>query len=153
MFEKFGITPTYKTGHPSENAFINLKRRDNQSHRQLAGEDAKIESWNLKMQKAVDALVKVQRLLQNKERQLYSEVDADRRARLSSEIEKKKNAQEKAHKAMEKRVQPSGMLELRQGRGERELIKLCKIHLRKSQGLRAVWVTEAAYVSRGRRGT
>ncbi|KAJ7931294.1 hypothetical protein B0H13DRAFT_1959758, partial [Mycena leptocephala] len=42
-YEDYGIRPSYKTGHISENAYNNLKRKANNQHRVLAGEDQKIQ--------------------------------------------------------------------------------------------------------------
>ncbi|KAJ7814019.1 hypothetical protein B0H14DRAFT_2604463 [Mycena olivaceomarginata] len=65
-FEAFGVTPTDKSGHVSENAFMNLKRRDNQMHKRLVNEDEKIHTWNRKLQSSIDSVVKAQRALEGK---------------------------------------------------------------------------------------
>ncbi|KAJ6549305.1 hypothetical protein DFH09DRAFT_1281487 [Mycena vulgaris] len=100
--EHFGITPSYKTGHLSENAYFNLKRRDNQNYRLLAAEDAKIEALNQKLQSALDKLVKAQRAVAAKERQHDAEVDPERRQRLGVDLEKKVALEAKAFNALEK---------------------------------------------------
>ncbi|KAJ6456641.1 hypothetical protein C8R47DRAFT_1165259 [Mycena vitilis] len=57
--ETYGIKGTYFSGHISENAFVNLRRRDNAQRRQLLSADRKIESINDKLQKSYDVLCKI----------------------------------------------------------------------------------------------
>ncbi|KAK6974428.1 hypothetical protein R3P38DRAFT_3331676 [Favolaschia claudopus] len=101
-FESFGITPTYRTGHPSENALMNLKRRDNQTHKQIVAEDAKIHSWNHKLQTAVDNVVKARRAIESKQRQFETTQDPSKRLKLREEIEKKQRAECKSQDAFQK---------------------------------------------------
>ncbi|KAJ7467757.1 hypothetical protein B0H11DRAFT_1732694 [Mycena galericulata] len=99
-FETTGVRPTYRSGHLSESALINLKRRDNQSHRRLVTEDAKIETWNQKLQRSLDALVKAKRAVEAKGRQLASEPDPHRHTKISEDLEKKKRSESKAYNAL-----------------------------------------------------
>ncbi|KAJ7626334.1 hypothetical protein DFH06DRAFT_1142060 [Mycena polygramma] len=57
--ETYGIKGTYFSGHISENAFVNLRRRDNAQRRQLLTADRKLESINEKLQKSYDSLCKI----------------------------------------------------------------------------------------------
>ncbi|KAJ7795087.1 hypothetical protein B0H14DRAFT_2921121, partial [Mycena olivaceomarginata] len=66
VFEDFGITPTYKTGH------TNLKRRDDLKHKQLVSEDEKIHVWNRKLEGCLAAVEKAQRSLGAKLRQIQT---------------------------------------------------------------------------------
>ncbi|KAF7328552.1 hypothetical protein MVEN_02542900 [Mycena venus] len=101
-FEMFGITPTYKTGHVFENALTNLKRRDNQIHKQLLAEDEKIHTWNRKLQSCIDNLEKAQQAVGTKYRQLELEPDPIRRSKIQQDIAKKRQAESKAMEALDK---------------------------------------------------
>ncbi|KAF8957977.1 hypothetical protein BDZ97DRAFT_2078861 [Flammula alnicola] len=50
--EQGGIRPSYRSGHISENATKNLKRKLNAHHQMLEGQDSKIETHNKKLQAA-----------------------------------------------------------------------------------------------------
>ncbi|KAJ7495714.1 hypothetical protein B0H11DRAFT_2276735 [Mycena galericulata] len=63
MYETYGIRPTYQTGHISENAFTNMRRRDNARRRALLAEDQKIENLNLKLQSSYDSLSKARQAI------------------------------------------------------------------------------------------
>ncbi|KAK7019278.1 hypothetical protein R3P38DRAFT_2632453 [Favolaschia claudopus] len=56
--EMYGVHPTYLTGHISENAFKNLRRRDQSQRRTLLAADQKIETFNRKLQNSYDVLEK-----------------------------------------------------------------------------------------------
>ncbi|KAJ6580121.1 hypothetical protein DFH09DRAFT_1029996 [Mycena vulgaris] len=101
-YENYGITPSYKTGHISENAHHNLKRKSNAQHRVLAGEDDKIERYNEKVLKCLDSLVKAEKGLRAKERELLDESRPEKRQKIEDELEKKRRAEERARKAFEK---------------------------------------------------
>ncbi|KAJ6485271.1 hypothetical protein DFH09DRAFT_949026 [Mycena vulgaris] len=101
-YEDYGITPTYKTGHLSENALVKLKRKDNQIRRRLNAEDSKIEALNQKLQTALDKLVKAQRAVAAKERQLNGEVDPQKRQKITAELEKKTAQEVKAFTSLQK---------------------------------------------------
>ncbi|KAJ7112746.1 hypothetical protein C8R43DRAFT_961743 [Mycena crocata] len=101
-YESFGITPSYKSGHISENAYHNLKRKSNSQHRVLAGEDEKIEKYNGKLLKSLDNLVKAEQDLRTKESELAEESRPDKRQKLEGQLEKKQRAEERARKAFEK---------------------------------------------------
>ncbi|KAJ7149249.1 hypothetical protein C8R43DRAFT_888121 [Mycena crocata] len=101
-YESFGITPSYKSGHISENAYHNLKRKSNSQHRVLAGEDEKIEKYNGKLLKSLDNLVKAEQDLRTKESELAEESRPDKRQKLEGQLEKKQRAEERARKVFEK---------------------------------------------------
>ncbi|KAJ7437070.1 hypothetical protein B0H11DRAFT_2362277 [Mycena galericulata] len=52
-----------QTGHISENAFTNMRRRDNARRRALVAEDQKIENLNLKLQSSYDSLSKARQAI------------------------------------------------------------------------------------------
>ncbi|KAJ7757604.1 hypothetical protein B0H16DRAFT_1457764 [Mycena metata] len=58
VFETYGIRPTYNSGHISENAFTNLRRRDNAQRKTLLLVDQQMETLNNKLQKSYEQLVK-----------------------------------------------------------------------------------------------
>ncbi|KAK7015317.1 hypothetical protein R3P38DRAFT_2637341 [Favolaschia claudopus] len=101
-FEEFGVTPSYKTGHPFDNALMNLKRRDNQRHKQVINDDSKIHAWNHKLKNAIDTLEKARRAAQAKSRQLENCQDTQKRTKLQGEVEKKHRAESKALDALQK---------------------------------------------------
>ncbi|KAJ7083296.1 hypothetical protein B0H15DRAFT_785085 [Mycena belliarum] len=111
VYENFGIRPSYKTGHISENALVNLKRRDNQKHKYIAAEDDKLVAMNQKIQTALDKLVHAGRAVEAKERQLEKEKDISKRSRLEAEISKKTVAESKARNALEKLTSKAKELE------------------------------------------
>ncbi|KAJ7812157.1 hypothetical protein B0H14DRAFT_2818292 [Mycena olivaceomarginata] len=102
VFEDFGITPTYKTGHTSENALSNLKRRDDLKHKQLVSEDEKIHVWNRKLEGCLAAVEKAQRSLGAKLRQIQTESDPTRRQKIQDDIVKKRKAEAKAFESLER---------------------------------------------------
>ncbi|KAJ7218166.1 hypothetical protein C8J57DRAFT_1095711, partial [Mycena rebaudengoi] len=89
IYEGFGITPSYRTRHISENAFLNLKRRDNQSQRVLAADELKMERFKQKLQTALDKLVRAERVVEGKQKQLSLESDYDKRQKLQESLDKK----------------------------------------------------------------
>ncbi|KAJ7792606.1 hypothetical protein B0H14DRAFT_2930185 [Mycena olivaceomarginata] len=102
VFEDFGITPTYKTGHTSENALSNLKRRDDLKHKQLVSEDEKIHVWNRKLEGCLAAVEKAQRSLGAKLRQIQTESDPTRRQKIQDDIVKKRKAEAKAFESLDR---------------------------------------------------
>ncbi|KAJ7805363.1 hypothetical protein B0H14DRAFT_3485230 [Mycena olivaceomarginata] len=72
-YEEYGITPSYKTGHISENAYPNLKRKASSQHRVLAVEDQKIERYNEKLLKSLDTLAKAEQASDAKQQELAEE--------------------------------------------------------------------------------
>ncbi|KAJ7854834.1 hypothetical protein B0H14DRAFT_2755868 [Mycena olivaceomarginata] len=54
-FEDYSIRPSYKSGHPIDNALKSLKRKSSSHHRNLGQEDAKISTHYGKIQKSYDA--------------------------------------------------------------------------------------------------
>ncbi|KAJ7867739.1 hypothetical protein B0H14DRAFT_3132843 [Mycena olivaceomarginata] len=54
-FEDYSIRPSYKSGHPIDNALKSLKRKSSSHHRHLGQEDAKISTHYGKIQKSYDA--------------------------------------------------------------------------------------------------
>ncbi|KAJ7442069.1 hypothetical protein B0H11DRAFT_1749418 [Mycena galericulata] len=56
VFEDSGIRPSYSTGHPTENALKNLKRKFNSYRKGLEAEDNKIWDANTKIQNAYEHL-------------------------------------------------------------------------------------------------
>ncbi|KAF8145358.1 hypothetical protein K438DRAFT_1630265 [Mycena galopus ATCC 62051] len=58
LYEMYGVQSTYMSGHISENAFRNMRRRDSAKRRTLLAADQKIEIMNTKLQKSYDALQK-----------------------------------------------------------------------------------------------
>ncbi|KAJ7701369.1 hypothetical protein B0H14DRAFT_2648403 [Mycena olivaceomarginata] len=83
-YESYGITPSYKTGHISENAFHNLKRKSNTQHRVLTGEDQKIERYNERLVKSLDAMVKAEKAVSAKEQELLEESRPEKRQKLEA---------------------------------------------------------------------
>ncbi|KAJ7808673.1 hypothetical protein B0H14DRAFT_3151934 [Mycena olivaceomarginata] len=83
-YESYGITPSYKTGHISENAFHNLKRKSNTQHRVLTGEDQKIECYNERLVKSLDAMVKAEKAVSAKEQELLEESRPEKRQKLEA---------------------------------------------------------------------
>lgn len=75
---------------------------ENQNHRRILAEDNKIQAWNEKLQRALDNLVKAGRAVNAKGRQLQAETNADRRLKLTADLEKKRRAEGKAHEALDK---------------------------------------------------
>ncbi|KAJ6528617.1 hypothetical protein DFH09DRAFT_1285472 [Mycena vulgaris] len=120
-YENYGITPSYKTGHISENAHHNLKRKSNAQHRVLAGEDDKIEWYNEKVLKCLDSLVKAEKGLRAKERELLDESRPEKRQKIEDELEKKRRAEERARKAFEK--QQAERDSLKKGSGKVALVE------------------------------
>ncbi|KAJ7720038.1 hypothetical protein B0H16DRAFT_1793932, partial [Mycena metata] len=101
-YESWGITPTYKSAHISENAVSNLKRRDYQTHRRLVAEDAKIEAWNFKFNASVENYIKAQRATLAKRQQLAGEDNAQRRQKLEDDLEKKIRSENRLKDMVEK---------------------------------------------------
>jgi hypothetical protein len=82
MYETYGVKPTYFSGHISENAFMNLRRRgknlfilphllfntftDGTKHRILVAADKKLESLNQKLQKSYESVLKARRNIVDK---------------------------------------------------------------------------------------
>ncbi|KAJ7023870.1 hypothetical protein C8F04DRAFT_1095961 [Mycena alexandri] len=100
--ETYGINPSYKTGHVSENAYHNLKRKSNSQHRVLADEDQKIERYNDKLLKSLENLVKAEDARSAKESELLHETQPERRNKLEGELQKKFRGEERARKTFEK---------------------------------------------------
>ncbi|KAJ7234231.1 hypothetical protein C8J57DRAFT_1249375 [Mycena rebaudengoi] len=71
-YESYGITPSKKTGHISENVFHNLKRKSNAQHRVLVGEDQKIERHNEKLLKSLNTVVKAEKAVSDRSAHLAS---------------------------------------------------------------------------------
>ncbi|KAJ7847584.1 hypothetical protein B0H14DRAFT_2583477 [Mycena olivaceomarginata] len=101
-YEEYGITPSYKTGHISENAYSNLKRKANSQHRVLAVEDQKIERYNEKLLKSLDTLAKAEKASNAKQQEFAEEQRPEKRQKIEGELEKKQRAEERARKAFEK---------------------------------------------------
>ncbi|KAJ6542447.1 hypothetical protein DFH09DRAFT_1282539 [Mycena vulgaris] len=120
-YENYGITPSYKTGHISENAHHNLKRKSNAQHHVLAGEDDKIERYNEKVLKCLDSLVKAEKGLRAKERELLDESRPEKRQKIEDELEKKRRAEERARKTFEK--QQAERDSLKKGSGKVALVE------------------------------
>ncbi|KAJ7212425.1 hypothetical protein C8J57DRAFT_1097238, partial [Mycena rebaudengoi] len=119
-YESYGITPSYKTGHISENAFHNLKRKSNAQHRVLSGEDQKIERHNEKLLKSLSTVVKAEKAVSAKQQELLEESRPEKRQRLSIELEKKQKTEERARNALEK--QRAEQSSLKKGSGKVELL-------------------------------
>ncbi|KAK6981751.1 hypothetical protein R3P38DRAFT_2578154, partial [Favolaschia claudopus] len=100
--ENYGITPSFKTGHRSENAYHNLKRKSNSQHRVLASEDQKIERHNEKILKSLDTLVKAEKAVLAKEQELAQETRPEKRQKLEDELSRKRKTQERANSTLEK---------------------------------------------------
>ncbi|KAJ7020865.1 hypothetical protein C8F04DRAFT_1403338 [Mycena alexandri] len=98
-YEEYGITPSYKTGHISENMYNNLKRKANSQHRVLR---KKIERYNDKLLKSLDTLDKAEKAVATKETQLSEETRPEKRQKMEGELEKKRRAEERARRAFEK---------------------------------------------------
>ncbi|KAF8214712.1 hypothetical protein K438DRAFT_1749805 [Mycena galopus ATCC 62051] len=101
-YESYGITPSYKTGHISENMYNNLKRKANSQHRVLSVEDEKIDRYNEKLLKSLDALAKAEKAAVAKEKQLSEEQRPEKHQKIEGELEKRHRAAERAQKAFEK---------------------------------------------------
>ncbi|KAJ7284770.1 hypothetical protein C8J57DRAFT_1217153 [Mycena rebaudengoi] len=102
IYEGFGITPTYSSRHTSENAYLNLKRRDNQSQRAVALAELKLERFKEKLQNALDKLVRSERVVEGKRRQLALETNVDEQRKLWDALDKKVAATDKLRIAYEK---------------------------------------------------
>ncbi|KAJ6467649.1 hypothetical protein C8R47DRAFT_1303282 [Mycena vitilis] len=114
--ESYGINPSYKTGHISENAYHNLKRKSDSQHRVLAEEDQKIERCNERLVKSLDDLVKAENALHVKEQALCKETRPEKRQKLEEEVGRKLRAEERARKAFEKQRADSSLLKKGSGR-------------------------------------
>ncbi|KAJ7661101.1 hypothetical protein B0H17DRAFT_1212380 [Mycena rosella] len=73
--ENFGIRPTYLSGHVSENAFTNLRRRDNAQRRALLAQDQQIVKFNNKIQSSYDALTRARERIAHKIQSNYANYD------------------------------------------------------------------------------
>ncbi|KAJ6578477.1 hypothetical protein B0H19DRAFT_1020702 [Mycena capillaripes] len=122
-FEKYGIKPTFRSGHISENAYFNLKRRDVMKHRELVSDDAKIEKYNLKLQKAYDSIVAIHHVLQQKRSDYQAEMDPVRRQRILEALNKKETARRKALDSFHKLTEGGQSLE-KTGSGKIPILKL-----------------------------
>ncbi|KAK7031741.1 hypothetical protein R3P38DRAFT_2521802 [Favolaschia claudopus] len=115
-FESYGITPSFKTGHRSENAYHNLKRKSNSQHRVLAGEDRKIEQHNEKMLKILGTVVKAEKAVSAKEQELAEETRPEKRQKLEAELLKKRKTQERAVSTFEKQKAEKASLKAGSGK-------------------------------------
>ncbi|KAJ7140269.1 hypothetical protein C8R43DRAFT_892789 [Mycena crocata] len=118
MFEKFGVKPSYKSTHISENAVSNLKRRgkpsssqctpsltiyaDAQIHKRLMIQDTKIEAWNTKYKTTLAALFKAQDAVHAKAQQLRQEENPQRRQKMEKELGNKEKQLRTTNSAFEK---------------------------------------------------
>ncbi|KAJ7252177.1 hypothetical protein C8J57DRAFT_1238053 [Mycena rebaudengoi] len=102
VLENYGVRPSYSAGHQSENAYKNLQRRDNAQRRALFNDEAKIERYNAKLQKAFDALKKKHETLLNQRRH-FSSLRPDHPTYLVEQesLSKKENTLQKALKQFE----------------------------------------------------
>ncbi|KAK6991924.1 hypothetical protein R3P38DRAFT_2571883 [Favolaschia claudopus] len=121
-FESYGITPSFKTGHRSENAYHNLKRKSNSQHRILAGEDQKIERHNERLLKSLETLVKAEKAVFAKEQDLAEETRPEKRLKIEAELHKKRKTQERAMTTLEK--QKTEKASLKTGSGKVKLSEL-----------------------------
>ncbi|KAJ7122366.1 hypothetical protein C8R44DRAFT_622071 [Mycena epipterygia] len=141
-YENFGITPSYKTGHTSENAYHNLKRKcmfpcltilfhllissvhavstAGSQHRVLTGEDQKIVRYNERLIKSLDSLARAEKASSAKERELLQETRPEKRQKIESELEKKRRAEERARSTFEKQRGESSSLK----RGSGQVLSL-----------------------------
>ncbi|KAJ6484352.1 hypothetical protein C8R47DRAFT_1072982 [Mycena vitilis] len=115
-YEEYGITPSYKTGHVSENMYTNLKRKSNTQHRILDGEDQKIERYNEKLLKSLDALDRAEKAVSAKQQELSDEDRPEKRQKIEAELEKKQKTEERARKTFEK--QHTERASLKRGSGK-----------------------------------
>ncbi|KAJ7660838.1 hypothetical protein DFH06DRAFT_1400218 [Mycena polygramma] len=115
-YEEYGITPSYKTGHMSENMYNNLKRKSNSQHHVLDGEDQKIERYNEKLLKSLDALDRAEKGVYAKQKELLEENRPEKRQKIEVELEKKQKTEERARKAFEK--QHAERTSLKRGSGK-----------------------------------
>ncbi|KAJ6528652.1 hypothetical protein DFH09DRAFT_1413445 [Mycena vulgaris] len=93
----------------------------NAQHCVLAGEDDKIERYNEKVLKCLDSLVKAEKGLRAKERELLDESRPEKRQKIEDELEKKRRAEERARKAFEK--QQAKRDSLKKGSGKVALVE------------------------------
>ncbi|KAJ6506213.1 hypothetical protein C8R47DRAFT_1241345 [Mycena vitilis] len=115
-YEKYGITPSYKTGHLSENMYTNLKRKSNTQHRVLDGEDQKIERYNEKLLKGLDALNRAEKAVSVKQQELLDEHRPEKRQKIEVELEKKQKTEERVRKTFER--QHAERASLKRGSGK-----------------------------------
>lgn len=62
---------------------------DNQSQRVLAADELKMERFKQKLQTALDKLVRAERVVEGKQKQLSLESDHDKRQKLQESLDKK----------------------------------------------------------------
>ncbi|KAF8179521.1 hypothetical protein K438DRAFT_1908313 [Mycena galopus ATCC 62051] len=74
----------------------------NSQHRVLSVEDEKIDRYNEKLLKSLDALAKAEKAVVAKEKQLSEEQRPEKRQKIEGELEKRHRAAERAQKAFEK---------------------------------------------------
>ncbi|KAJ7730898.1 hypothetical protein DFH07DRAFT_756061 [Mycena maculata] len=66
IYETYGIRPTYRSGHISENAFTNLRRRDNAQRKRLLAADSRIEKLNVRLETTHNSLLKARHAIREK---------------------------------------------------------------------------------------
>lgn len=88
----------------------------NSQHRALAGEDVKIERYNDKLIKSLDAVVKAEKAVSTKHQELQEETRPDKRQKLESQLEKRMQAEQRARNTLEK--QQAERISLKKGSGK-----------------------------------
>ncbi|KAJ7646081.1 hypothetical protein DFH06DRAFT_1300851 [Mycena polygramma] len=115
-YEEYGITPSYKTGHMSENMYNNLKRKSNSQHHVLDGEDQKIERYNEKLLKSLDALDRAEKGVYAKQKELLEENRPEKRQRSKSNWRKSRRRRSGLGKHLKK--QHAERTSLKRGSGK-----------------------------------
>ncbi|KAJ7490348.1 hypothetical protein B0H11DRAFT_2191580 [Mycena galericulata] len=72
IFEEAGIRPSYRRGHPTENAIKNIKRQFNSYRKGLEAADKKIWDANLKIQQVYDKLTEAKDQVQASARHVFA---------------------------------------------------------------------------------
>lgn len=92
----------------------------NTQHRVLTGEDQKIERYNERLVKSLDAVVKAEKAVSAKEQELLEESRPEKRQKLEGELQRKRKTEERARTTLEKqRMERSS---LRKGSGKVRLL-------------------------------
>ncbi|KAJ7095129.1 hypothetical protein B0H15DRAFT_798446 [Mycena belliarum] len=121
VFETYGVRPTYRSGHISENAFTNLRRRDNAQRRILLAQDQIIMKYNHKLTSSYEHLLRSREKIVHKLKTNYAHYD------ISDQVQKLVQTAEKALEAYNK-VKMEGVDLLNTGTGK-SLIYVCQLHL------------------------
>ncbi|KAJ7066883.1 hypothetical protein B0H15DRAFT_935434 [Mycena belliarum] len=117
VFETYGVRPTYRSGHISENAFTNLRRRDNAQRRILLAQDQIIMKYNHKLTSSYEHLLRSREKIVHKLKTNYAHYD------ISDQVQKLVQTAEKALEAYNK-VKMEGVDLLNTGTGKVNIVSL-----------------------------